>query len=116
MKTKYHIFEVGNYKGGELHTYTNLDLYEFYEHLIDFFFEILINYEDDKVVLEYKNQEEVLNAVVNQWDKQKEGIYAGNGSYVAKWYESEGFILEELDKIKTLKGLSEYIWNKYYNF
>ena len=60
----------------------------------------------------YKDKTAVYDEIKETLER-KSSIYAGDGSYVAQWYKSEGFMLEEIDKEIVLQDLSEYIWNKY---
>lgn len=102
-ETKYHLFKVYDYKGGELSTELNLSkihlIREILESFIDtdFFYEA----EDDGIIL---TEEDIVKHFKNVNNLPEFGIYAGGDSYVAElYYTATNGDLEEINITQFIK-------------
>lgn len=102
-ETKYHLFRVYDYKGGELSTELNLSkthlIREILESFIDtdFFYEA----EDDDIIL---TEEDIVKHFKNPDNLPKFVPYAGGDNYVAElYYTTSTGDLKEIDITQFIK-------------
>lgn len=100
METFYHIFQVSNYKGGELHYTTNLTKEEFHQELM-YMFDLYDWKEEDSTI----TADDVMDNI------PKSELYAGGDSLVYKFFQTkENGELEtaDIDYELLAKWVNEY--------
>ena len=99
-ETKYHLFKVNDYKGGELSTSLNLSKVELIEEILDTFIDTDFYYENEASFTE----EELEKHLKNVNNLPKFSIYAGGESHVAElYYTTPTGDLEEIDITQFIK-------------
>ena len=95
-ETKYHLFRVYDYKGGELSTTLNLSKVELIEEILDTFIDTDFYYTDDTTTL---TEKEIVKHLTNVNNLPEFSLYAGgDDSYVAElYYTKPNGDLEEID-------------------
>lgn len=81
-ETKYHLFRVTDYKGGELRTNLNLSKIELIEKILETFIDTDFYYESEEPLTE----EQIVKYLRNVNNLPEFSLYAGGDSYVAKLY------------------------------
>lgn len=103
METTYNLFQVHDYKGGELNTEINLTKEQLIQELALAFFENLYEAKDIPNV-QIEIEQDIIKFI-----KEEFSIYAGGGRYVAEIYKNLNGKLIEVDIEKFTRPLSKYI-------
>ena len=100
-ETKYHLFKVYDYKGGELSPSINLSKVELIEDILESFIDTDFYYEDEDNT---PTKEEIIKHLTNVNNLPEFSIYAGGDGHVADlYYTTPTGDLEGLNKTQFIK-------------